>query len=87
MKVGERKWNLTSDTVLGEQKDIEKKEIALNFQELDEIEVTANISESNESRIPHFSKFHLRLLKLSIREKIPDRPLKKPLKLIQAISK
>ncbi len=47
---------------------------------------TANKSDSNESQIPHFSKFYSRLLKLSIQEKIPDRPLEKPLKLIRDIS-
>ncbi len=48
---------------------------------------TTKISDSNESQIPHFSEFCSRLLKLSIWEKIPDRPLKKPLKLIRDISK
>ncbi len=45
------------------------------------------MSDSNKSWIPHFSEFCLRLLKLSIWEKIPDRCLEKPLKLIQAICK
>ncbi len=49
-------------------------------------EHTANKSDSNKSQITHFSKICLRLLKLSIGDKIPDRPLKKPLKLIQDIS-
>ncbi len=47
---------------------------------------TANISDSNESQIPYFSEFCLRILKLSIQEKMPDRPLEKPLKLIRDIS-
>ncbi len=45
------------------------------------------MSDSNKSWIPHFSEFYLRLLKLSIWEKIPDRCLEKPLKLIQATYK
>ncbi len=48
---------------------------------------TANISDLNKSWTPHFSEFYLRLLKLSIWEKIPDRPLEKPLNLIRDISK
>ncbi len=58
----------------------------LLFGYIADLNHTANISDSNESRIPHFSEFHSRLLKLLIREKIPDRPLEKPLKSIRDIS-
>ncbi len=58
----------------------------LSVNLLPELFVTANISDLNKSRIPHFSEFHSRLLKLSIQEKIPDRPHEKPLKSIRAIS-
>ncbi len=65
-------------------KDCRKKILTNLFSE--DCIIIANIRDTNESRIPHFSKFCSRLLKLSIREKIPDRPLEKRLKLIRDIS-